>query len=58
MTNTERELTNCNIEKNYLEQKLKEKENEIKYLQKQCNESQQREKEEKMNNNVLQNKLK
>ena len=53
MTNTERELTNCNIEKNYLEQKLKEKENEIKYLQKQCNESQQREKEEKVNNNVL-----
>ena len=41
-----------------MEQNLKEKENEIKNLQKQYDESKQREKEEKMNNNVLKNKLK
>ena len=41
-----------------MEQNLKEKENEIKNLQKQYDESKQREKEEKMNNSVLKNKLK
>ena len=41
-----------------MEQNLKEKENEIKNLQKQYNESKQREKKERDNNNVLQNKLK
>ena len=58
MTNKERELSDSDIQKNTLEQKLKEKENEIKNLQKQYDESQQKEEKEKENNNVLKNKLK